>query len=507
MQTHSDDQLLFADETSKFMSAPASEDRWNILVVDDEEGVHTITELALDRMKFQGKKLNHIHAYSGREAREIMARTEDIAIILLDVVMEEEDAGLQVADYIRESLGNTSCRIILRTGQAGKAPEEEVVTRYDINDYKEKSELTYKKLFSCVYTGLRSYRDIVALEKNRRGLEKVIEASSTILVQHSMENFAEGVLEQLAALLRLDTGVILAEYRGAVAQRLGNDVRILAKTGKFDESNTGHVREVLEVTDEKEGIIVGDKDIHYVANCGDYSIIMYMAGEYALEDVDRHVISLFCKNVTVAFDNVRLNDNLRKSQKEIVYSLCELAETRSKETGNHVRRVAYYSRLLAEAYGLSKRECDEVLYAAPLHDVGKIGIPDAVLNKPAKLDADEWEIMKTHTTIGADIMMRSSQPIMKAGAIIAEHHHENWDGSGYPKGLAGDDIHIYGRIVALADVFDALASKRCYKDAWDYDRITQFICGQSEVKFDPALVEIFVQRQSDFIDVFERYLD
>jgi PAS domain S-box-containing protein len=160
---------------------------------------------------------------------------------------------------------------------------------------------------------------------------------------------------------------------------------------------------------------------------------------------------------------VELHEELEATQREIVYKMGEIGETRSKETGNHVKRVAEYSKLLAELCGLSSKEADILFTASPMHDIGKVGIPDAILNKPGRLDEHEWKIMKTHSIIGYNILKNSKREVLKAAAIVAREHHEKWDGSGYPRKLKGEKIHIFGRITAIADVFDALGSDRCYK--------------------------------------------
>lgn len=505
----SDDALLFDEfAPEQPVETPDEQDRWKILIVDDEEGVHTVTELALDRVRFAGRGLTFLHAYSGEEAKTILADTKDIAVVLLDVVMETDDAGLRVADYIREEVGNREARIILRTGQPGQAPEEDVVVRYDINSYKEKTELTARKLFSTIYTALRSYRDIVALERNRHGLEKVIEASASLMEKRSVKSFSQGVLEQLSALLYLERDLFLLEYEGLVAEKDGEGLHVLAHVGNGSKSlDTDVLNRIYEALNAQTDVEKEDCFIRYIGNRNGVESILYVGGDHPLEMVDGHILNLFCRNAAVAFDNVRLNTALRDTQEEIVYSLCEVAETRSKETGNHVRRVAHYSKLIAEELGPSPQECEELFLASPLHDIGKIGIPDAVLNKPGKLDADEWVTMQTHATIGERILARSKQPIIKAASIVAGHHHENWDGSGYPHGGKGEEIPIYGRIVALADVFDALASKRCYKEAWAISEIKEFISSQSRKKFDPQIVDIFERRQSAFEEILWRYND
>ena len=202
-----------------------------------------------------------------------------------------------------------------------------------------------------------------------------------------------------------------------------------------------------------------------------------------------------------------LHKELEHTQREIIYKLGEVGETRSKETGNHVRRVAEYSKLLALKYGLNKEDTNTLFTASPMHDIGKVGIPDEILNKPGKLTPSEWDIMRTHSKIGYDILKTSKREILQAAALVSYTHHEKWDGSGYPKGLKAHEIHIFGRITALADVFDALGSDRCYKKAWGSDKILEYFNNQSGKHFDPKLVDIFMNNLDSFYKIRDLYKD
>jgi len=204
---------------------------------------------------------------------------------------------------------------------------------------------------------------------------------------------------------------------------------------------------------------------------------------------------------------VELHEELEATQREIVYKMGEIGETRSKETGNHVKRVAEYSKLLAELYGLSSKEADILFTASPMHDIGKVGIPDAILNKPGSLDDKEWKIMKTHSLIGYNILKNSKREVLKAAAIVAREHHEKWDGSGYPRKLKGEKIHIFGRITAIADVFDALGSDRCYKKAWEDEKIFKLLEEEKGKHFDPSLVELFMINVEEFKRIRDKYKD
>lgn len=216
------------------------------------------------------------------------------------------------------------------------------------------------------------------------------------------------------------------------------------------------------------------------------------------------VIFVYVSDVT---EMVKLNREIEKTQVEVINLMGSIGETRSRETGNHVKRVAEYSYLLASKYGLSDEEAKLIFCASPMHDIGKVGIPDSILNKPGKLTKDEFEIMKTHARLGYEMLAYSKRPILKAAAIIAHEHHEKYDGSGYPKGLKGEDIHIYGRITAVADVFDALGSERVYKKAWSLEKIVALFKAEQGKHFDPVLVDILLNNLDDFLAIRDRYQD
>jgi len=191
----------------------------------------------------------------------------------------------------------------------------------------------------------------------------------------------------------------------------------------------------------------------------------------------------------------RRTADLHESQLEVVRRLGRAAESRDYGTGMHITRMSRIAHLIARAARMDPDECELLLHAAPMHDIGKIGIPDAILLKPGPLDPDEWEEMKRHTTIGAELLAGSHSPVVQLGEVIALTHHERWDGSGYPHGLAGDAAPLVGRISAIADVFDALISERPYKDAWDHQSAANEISSQAGRQFDPELVDLFLGLQ------------
>ncbi len=512
------EQLLFTEDAP---SRPAGRDdggrpAWNILIVDDEKGVHEVTLLALSDVEFEGRGLNFLHAYSAAEARDILQNTPDIALALVDVVMETEHSGLELVRHIRETLGNGLLRIILRTGQPGQAPERTVIREFDINDYKEKTELSAQKLYSAVLASLRSYRDLQALEANRHGLERIIKASAELFRNQHLDEFIQGVLEQLIAILRLDNDSLYINFDCVALEQRDQQPVILAATGRYAGHVGGNPESTLDeqaltlihqAISERQDIITEHCYVTYFSPTEGQDDVLYFTSPLPIDHEDLDLVRLFCQNVAIAYRNIMLNRELEETQREIVYMLGEAIETRSRETGSHVRRVAEYCRILGTAYGLADEEVEMLVLASPLHDFGKIGVPDAVLHKPGRLDGKEWEVMRNHASMGAEMLGRSNRGVMTTAAIIAGQHHEKWDGSGYPDGLAGEDIHIYARIAALADVYDALSSRRCYKTAWTQDEVDSFIAGERGRHFDPALVDILFAEQAKITAVAEQYPD
>ena len=202
------------------------------------------------------------------------------------------------------------------------------------------------------------------------------------------------------------------------------------------------------------------------------------------------------------FEQVRLLTELEQNQKEMIYVLTEVMEATSDETGKHIKRMAEVSKLLAShCSSLTEEDAEVIFHAAPMHDIGKMTVPSEILHKAERYTEEEFSIMKQHTSNAYKLLKGSSRKLMKAAAIIAHEHHEKWNGQGYPRGLKGSEIHIYARIVALADVFDALTHTRLYKDAWKMDDVVRYIADHSGTQFDPQLVDIFMEHLDEFVAI------
>lgn len=485
-----------------------------MLVVDDEPEMSSITRLALSDFSYLGRPIEFLIAYSDAHARELLAQhagtqaqgDSNIALAYIDVVMERDTAGLDLVNHIRNDLGNREMRIVLRTGQPGVAPERKVIRDFDINEYMNKTHATADKMYSCTLAALRAYDDIITLKRSRQqleryrdGLEMVIEASANLFEQRSLQIFSRGLLHQLSALLmpiRQTMIVRVNGVNGVTVVQTATGFEVLARAGSFDHTDASLSSEVLQSLNDcmalQRTLVQGNVFVGYFPTKRGIVNLIYLDGIGGADALDFKLIDVFSKNISIAFENLYLDREIADTQIDIIATLGDVVETRSGDTANHVKRVAHLASMLGEAMGLSEDECQLLYMASPMHDIGKVAIPDSILLKKGSLDADEWTHMQRHAQIGQDIFARSNRPLFQAAAVIAGQHHEKFDGSGYPRGLKGDEIHIFARIVALVDVFDALVNKRSYKESWPMARVVEFILAGKGKHFDPVLVDFLL---------------
>lgn len=488
---------------------------YKVIISDDDPEVHRITEMILKEFSFEGHSLEIIHVYNKIETEKAFREHPDAAVVLQDVVMDEKDTGLVLINYLRNELKNQFMRIILRTGQPGEAPEEKVIKEYDINDYWLKTELTVNRLKTTLFSTLRSYRDIMTIEKNRKGLERIIEASAKLFAHNSLNEFLTSILHQLSGFYQENTGIVYIRdgLRGGVSNGFitmsqSDSPIVVAATGSYEKHIGKDIRTIEELIpiykwmDEHPD---NDLMINYIGNgfivrnSGVSGQKNYIFVEGNKEICDFDLIKLFLSNYSIAFDNYILNNMISTSQKEIILTLGEIAEKHFDETGSHVNRVSTMMYNFAARTGLPHVECEKIRLASILHDIGKIGIPDSVLKKPGKLTEDEFEIIKEHTQIGSNILSGSDLDILKIAAEIALNHHEKYDGAGYPNGIKGEDIPISARMLAIVDVYDAMSHKRVYKDAKSPEEALEYISEQKGMHFDGKLVDTFLQYYREII--------
>lgn len=320
--------MKFANKTEK---EELSELTCKVLIVDDEEEVHVVTKTVLSQFVFEKKRLELLSAYSGKEAIEVLKKNDDIQLILLDVVMETDDAGLLVAKKIREELHQRKIRIVLRTGQAGSAPEKEVIDNYDINDYKEKTELTSKKLYTTVMSSLRTYRDMSIIDHNRKALEKIIESSKTIFQLKSFYMFVEGALEQVTSLLNIDGHIFETELNnGFFATLSDEEFKLIASIGTFEGVQDTKVlsNKTLSYLNKayqmKESFFEDDAYVAYFESVSGRILFLYLEGCAKLQEIDKEFLKVFSSNLSIAFNNTCINHSMQERHKKLLEELGEI---------------------------------------------------------------------------------------------------------------------------------------------------------------------------------------
>ena len=317
-----EDDLVFLDEpdASEASADSAAQGSWRIMIIDDDPDVHSATTFALGSLEIQHRPLSFLHAYSAAEAREILQKEKDIAIILLDVVMEHEDAGLQLVNYIRKTLGLADVRIILRTGQPGYAPEIDAIRDYDINDYKTKSELTRTKLYTAVTSAIRSYEQICSISSSRRGLEMIINASTELMATHGLHNFASGVLTQITSLLGLGCeGFVCIRPANLQNNHHTDDLQVVACTERYQSYQNQLLKTlqlpsapetIYQALHQQQSVYEKNATVLYFNNTEKKDFALYLDSGVHLNEMDRRLLDVFCGNVSVGLDNVILNSRL-----------------------------------------------------------------------------------------------------------------------------------------------------------------------------------------------------
>ncbi len=488
---------------------------WRILVIDDDESVHQVTKLVLADAEIEHRNLDIVSAFSSKEAKEIMLNDDSFCMAFVDVVMETDHAGLELVEWIRNDLKNQSIRLVLRTGQAGSAPEAKVIKEFDINDYKEKTDFTANKMITTVYASIRAYRDIMTIQRSLDAFKKLIEATHDLLKINQLKRFGSAALNHLLSLMNVESSALyIARTQTDFTHKTTSS--IIACTGKYVcESDSLETSDINEQVKARIQQVFIDKSHYRDESCfvGFYrasnnsASVLYIEFEDDSEHFKANIAELFATNVALILESLTKQKEIEKTQKELLFIVGEAVEARSKETGAHVRRVAIICDMLAKKLGLDEAFVEAIRLAAPLHDLGKIAIPEHILHNPGKLEGEDWEIMQSHAQIGADILEKSTVSISKLAARLANYHHENWDGSGYPEGLKGEQIPVEARIMAVADVFDALGSKRCYKEPWSDEEIKKFLLSERGKKFEAKLVNLIVDNFDEFLKVRMEYPD
>jgi len=455
-----------------------------ILVVDDEP--RNIQIVSNNLKEISGIKI--LYAMNGHQALE-RVKSNPVDLILMDMMMPYMDGVTATLEMQKHPLYSKIPIIFL----TAKHDEESLIKAFDAGavDYISKPFLR-RELIARVTTQLK-------LGRAQKKLSEELDTNKEILKQYKQ------IVDMSSLVTKTDiTGKItyandkFCETSGyKLEELLGKHHRII----RHPDTPDSLFKDMWSTITSKRpwnGIIKNRKK-----DGTDYIVDAVVS---PILDINNNIVEYISlrKDIT---EIIQLQEEVESTQIELLMTLGFVGESRSKETANHVRRVAEYAKILAEAYGLESEQVHKLWLVSPMHDIGKIGIPDAILNKPSKLTDDEFETMKNHSQIGWSFFKNSSHPLLQCAAIVAKEHHEKWDGSGYPHGLKGENIHIFGRITAIADVFDALSVKRIYKDTWSMEEILNYFREERGKHFDPTIVDLMFENLDKFIRVQEQFKD
>src|ERR1700737_4884682 len=343
-----DDEIVQLIDDAGAQRPPEQIRRWKIAIIDDDHAVHDGTRFALSDYRLNGQGLDILSAYSAADGRQLLRSHPDVAVVLLDVIMETDTAGLDLVEFIREDLKNETVRIILRTGQPGQAPERRVIVDYDINDYKAKTELTADKLFTALTAALRSYLQLQRMVETRRGLEIIIEAASALFDFRSMQRLAEGVLTQVSSLLNVDCAGILVLREPDYSQE---GFSVLAGSGCYSRFIGSGLSEILdqdlrrlvqEAFTRRRHEFSPQRSVLYIQTLSGREVVVVLEAARQLSDTDRALVEIFCSRFSIAFDNVILYEQLQRANAGLEERVAE--RTQDLTTANR-RLAAQWARL------------------------------------------------------------------------------------------------------------------------------------------------------------------
>lgn len=459
-------------------------DPCTVLVVDDEpRNIQVVSNILKENDSYR-----ILYATNGEQALERVEKN-DIDLILLDMMMPVMD-GLETCKKLQNDPRHADIPIIFLTAKNG---EESIIAAFEAGavDYVTKP-FQRRELIARVNTQLK-------LRTAQKQLHSELSENKKLLKQY------KEIVDKSSIVSKTNPAGIITyvndkfcEISGYTRDELIGQHHRIVRHPDVPKEVYKEMWQIIRAKDSWHGIVKNRKK----------DGTAYIVDSYVSPILDSRgdiVEYISVRNdITAMFE---LTEEIEATQKELFITLGYVGESRSQETAYHVRRVAEYSKILADASGLTPEEAEQLWLIAPMHDIGKIGIPDAILNKPGKLTEEEFTVMRRHAEIGASFFKNSPHPLLQAAAIVAHEHHERWDGTGYPRGIGGEDIHIFGRITAIADVFDALGCKRVYKSEWRMDDILAFFKEQRGKHFDPRLVDLMFENLERFTEIQERFKD
>ena len=486
------------------------------------------TKQAISDLVFMEDKMNELlkDTTNVESIEELKQKKEDFLKFELEfedieklfTIKDENDfVDFFISDIHKDKIISTKLDLLFENE---KEIEDEFYIIYDLENKKLDLKEEFDKNY-LIENQIRKELDLKIQELKSYKLFKLFSDvkyySKETLYQYKNQITLNKWIEKIELLQAEYNQPEIDEYKQIVS-KLGNQVVLLKQ---IEEKENELKNKVFDVINQNK-VYSSEIEKKIAQLSADFINYTYFSILFLLLIIGAFIIILgykVYKNIGLSVDKIEtkvqegleeiknLNQEIENTQKEVVFTMGAIGESRSKETGNHVKRVAEYSKLLAIYYGLDEKEAEMLKQASPMHDIGKVAIPDAILNKPGRFDETEREIMNTHAALGYEMLKHSNRPLLKMAAIVANEHHEKWDGSGYPNGLKAENIHIYGRITALADVFDALGSHRVYKKAWDDKKIFNLFKEEKAKHFDPKLVDIFFEHLEEFLKIRETFKD
>jgi HD-GYP domain-containing protein (c-di-GMP phosphodiesterase class II) len=475
--------------------------RGTLLLLHDNKKVYDMAKSAVSKLSNKGKEFKLLTAFSAQEAKTILEKNNnDICAIIIGIGSSEANLRLKLVDYIREDLKNSTTSITLHCSSE-KMKKELKIEERDIMAYVETAELTEEKLYYIIISAERYYKNASSLKHDNNMLRTVVSIMGD-------SNKCKGTEEVILINFKEMTQLFEKKLNIPVSLVVFIENKFFKSTPDFEKFKKYSAEKFIETLLPDHSIELNKNyfswlnNRSFIATFGHrtYPLTYVEFGKPISKNI-KNLIYLYFKELLTKVENVTLRRELDNSLVHIIFTLGEVIESRSEETGEHVERVSDYTEIICKGLGMGKEDSYEYKITSVLHDIGKIGVPDNILNKPGKLTTEEFETMKEHSSIGHDILSKSNDKLLKLASEIALYHHENWDGSGYPNGAKGTEIPIYGRIVTLADYYDALSSDRIYRKAWEEKRILDSIKELRGKKFDPKVVDTFFNNYDKIIRI------
>lgn len=378
------------------------------------------------------------------------------------------------------------------------------------HDQKNRMNIYRDDLFLAILAAIRSYGDLYDFDEDGISLDQIMESAKHIYMENQMYAFSSRVIKKLLSIICLGNKGEEKMMSGFVASELDGMYMIIYGIGSYQIYEKLILNDVIpkniqtfitENSGRGQSMYTDNTVMLFFSHAMGTENVIFIESKKSIGAWEKNLIQLFEMNLMEEYAKLCQLNQERLSTEKLVQTLSEVIEAKSKEMNHHVRRVASYSKLLAQGYGLDHESIKTLEVASMIHDIGKLIIPDKILNKPGKLSVEEFESVKKHAMAGYEMMKESKHDLIQTAAVIALEHHEKWNGTGYPIGLEKDATHIFGRIVALADVFDALSTDRVYKKAWPLEQIVDLLKKERGEHFDPKLVDIMLENIHAFIDI------